>query len=112
MASKFSPKKIKDFNPSGLNILTFNAGFKKKDKDLLLIIFDKIIKELIMSKIISQKKIDFSGMFMSAGIAIGFVIGYMPFNVDANFRHALELGDSDKIHIYVNKWPTDSARYL
>ncbi len=43
MISIFKPKKIKDFNPSGLNIYTFNAGFKKKDKDLLLIIFDKII---------------------------------------------------------------------
>ena len=35
MISIFRPKKIKDFNPSGLNIYTFNAGFKKKDKDLL-----------------------------------------------------------------------------
>ena len=43
MISIFKPKKIKDFNPSGLTIFTFNAGFKKKDKDLLLIIFDKII---------------------------------------------------------------------
>ncbi len=43
MFSIFKPKKIKDFNPKGLNIFTFNAGFKKKDKDLLLIIFDKII---------------------------------------------------------------------
>ena len=43
MISIFKPKKIKDFNPSGLNIYTFNAGFKKKDKDLLLVIFDKII---------------------------------------------------------------------
>ncbi len=43
MISIFKPKKIKDFNPNGLNIFTFNAGFKKKDKDLLLIIFDKII---------------------------------------------------------------------
>ncbi len=43
MISIFKPKKIKDFNPSGLNIFTFNAGFKKKDKDLLLIIFDKIV---------------------------------------------------------------------
>ncbi len=43
MISIFKPKKIKDFNPNGLNIYTFNAGFKKKDKDLLLIIFDKII---------------------------------------------------------------------
>ncbi len=41
--SIFKPKKIKDFNPSGLNIFTFNAGFKKKDKDLLLIVFDRII---------------------------------------------------------------------
>ncbi len=43
MISIFKPKKIKDFNPSGLDIFTFNAGFKKRDKDLLLIIFDKII---------------------------------------------------------------------
>jgi len=43
MISIFKPKKIKDFNPSGLNMYTFNAGFKKKDKDLLLIVFDKII---------------------------------------------------------------------
>ena len=43
MISIFKPKKIKDFNPAGLNIYTFNAGFKKDDKDLLLIIFDKII---------------------------------------------------------------------
>ena len=43
MISIFKPKKIKDFNPSGLNIYTFNAGFKKKEKDLLLIIFDQIV---------------------------------------------------------------------
>tara|TARA_B100000963_G_scaffold322231_1_gene306127 strand:+ start:27 stop:1238 length:1212 start_codon:yes stop_codon:yes gene_type:complete len=43
MISLFKPKKIKDFNPTGLKIYTFNAGFKKKDRDLLLIIFDKII---------------------------------------------------------------------
>ena len=43
MISLFKPKKIKDFNPKGLKIYTFNAGFKKKDKDLLLIIFDRII---------------------------------------------------------------------
>ncbi len=43
MISIFKPKKIKDFNPIGLNIYTFNAGFKKKGKDLLLIIFDKTI---------------------------------------------------------------------
>ena len=43
MISIFKPKKIKDFNPSGLNIYTFNAGFKKKDNDLLLIIFDKLL---------------------------------------------------------------------
>ncbi len=43
MISIFKPKKIKDFNPEGLKIYTFNAGFKKKDKDLLLIIFDRII---------------------------------------------------------------------
>ena len=43
MISIFKPKKIKDFNPSSLNIFTFNAGFKKRDTDVLLIVFDKII---------------------------------------------------------------------
>jgi len=43
MISIFKPKKIEDFNPGGLKLYTFNAGFKKKDKDLLVIIFDKII---------------------------------------------------------------------
>jgi len=43
MISLFKPKKFKDFNPKWLKIYTFNAGFKKKDKDLLLIIFDKIV---------------------------------------------------------------------
>ncbi len=43
MISIFKPKKIRDFNPNGLKIYTFNAGFKKKDKDLLIIIFDQII---------------------------------------------------------------------
>ncbi len=43
MISLFKPKKIEDFNPKGLRIYTFNAGFKKKEKDLLLIIFDKVI---------------------------------------------------------------------
>ena len=59
MISIFKPKKIKDFNPSGLNIFTFNAGFKKRDKDLLLIIFDHIVKithrlNLTESKLILQ----------------------------------------------------------
>ncbi len=43
MISIFKPKKIKDFKPIGLNILTFNVGFKKRHKDVLLIVFDKII---------------------------------------------------------------------
>ena len=43
MISLFKPKKIKDFNPKGLKIYTFHAGFKKKYKDLLIIIFDKTI---------------------------------------------------------------------
>ena len=34
--SIFKPKKIKDFNPNGLSIYTFNAGFKNKDKDYFL----------------------------------------------------------------------------
>ena len=41
--SIFRPKKYKNFNPQGLKIYTFNSGFKKKYKDLLIIIFDNLV---------------------------------------------------------------------
>ena len=59
-----------------------------------------------------SRKIDFSGMFMTAGLTIGLVVGFFPYNADANFRHSLEEGNPDKIYLAANKWPTDSSRYL
>ena len=41
--SIFKPKKILNFNTKGLKIYTFKAGFKKGNKDLLIIIFDKLV---------------------------------------------------------------------
>jgi glutamate N-acetyltransferase / amino-acid N-acetyltransferase len=41
--SPFAPKHYKDLNPKGFKIFTFHSGFKKKNDDLLIIIFDKII---------------------------------------------------------------------
>ena len=38
----FKPKKYKNINPKGLKFYTFNAGFKKKSKDLLIVIFDNL----------------------------------------------------------------------
>ena len=38
--SIFKPKKFPNFYPKGFKIYTFNAGFKKKLNDLLIIIFD------------------------------------------------------------------------
>ena len=42
-ASPFKPKIIKNLTPSGFNIFSFHAGFKKKNKDLLILIFDKLV---------------------------------------------------------------------
>ncbi len=41
--SPFDPLKYPDFKPKGFKIYTFNAGFKKKLDDLLIIIFDEVI---------------------------------------------------------------------
>ena len=42
-ASPFRPKIIKDYHPKNLKIYTFNAGFKKKKDDLLIVVFDEVI---------------------------------------------------------------------
>ena len=39
--SVFRPKKILNFKPLSLDIFSFHAGFKKKNNDLLVIIFNK-----------------------------------------------------------------------
>ncbi len=44
--SKFSPKIYKNIKPKGFKIYTFNAGFKKKYDDLLVIIFDEIVNSI------------------------------------------------------------------
>ncbi len=43
LSSPFKPKSIKDYRPQDLKIYTLRAGFKKKNKDLLVIVFDKVI---------------------------------------------------------------------
>ncbi len=55
-------------------------------------------------------KTDFSGMGLVAGLVVGGVIGYLPFNADATFRNAIETGDPNKIYAAATKWPTDAAR--
>ena len=42
--SPFAPKSYKDLKPKGFKVFTFHAGFKKKNDDLLILIFDKIVK--------------------------------------------------------------------
>ena len=41
--SPFAPKQYRDLYPKGFKIFTFNSGFKKKNDDLLIVIFDKAI---------------------------------------------------------------------
>ena len=43
MKSPFAPKTYKNLKPKGFKIFTFNSGFKKKNDDLLIVIFDKIV---------------------------------------------------------------------
>jgi len=64
------------------------------------------------SKKAFKKEIDFSGMFITGGLVAGFAIGFIPFNADATFRHALETGNPNQIYLAATKWPTDSSRML
>ena len=43
LGSPFKPKSVKDYKPQDLTIYTLRAGFKKKGKDLLIIVFDKAV---------------------------------------------------------------------
>lgn len=56
------------------------------------------------------KTTDFSGMGLVAGLIVGGVIGYLPFNSDATFRHAIETGNPNNIYKAALKWPTDTSR--
>ena len=40
LKSPFAPKYYKDLKPKGFKIFTFHSGFKKKNDDLLIVIFD------------------------------------------------------------------------
>lgn len=53
---------------------------------------------------------DFASLAMVLGLIVGGVVGYIPFNADANFRHALETGNPDKIEMAALKWPKDATR--
>ena len=64
------------------------------------------------SKFKEVRTADFTGMAMVAGLVVGGVIGYLPFNSDANYRHAIETGDPNKIYAASTKWPTDPARIM
>jgi hypothetical protein len=52
---------------------------------------------------------DFTGMVMIAGLVVGGVVGYLPFNSDSNFRYALESRDQNKIYSAATKWPSDQS---
>lgn len=60
----------------------------------------------------SKSNIDFSGMLMAGGLIAGGVIGFIPFNADANFRNSLESGNPDRIYLAAQKWPRDTSRIL
>lgn len=76
----------------------------------MLIAIDRWSHEIPAKNVKSKTTTDFSGMTMIAGIVVGGVIGYLPLNSDANFRHAIELGDPNMIYSAAIKWPTDASR--
>ena len=53
---------------------------------------------------------DFSGMTLIAGLTIGAVIGFIPFNADTNFVHNLKTGNADTLTKATERWPRDVAR--
>ena len=46
--SLFSPKKYLNLKPNGLKIYTFHSGFKNKNDDLLIIIFDQPVNTAVV----------------------------------------------------------------
>ena len=73
---------------------------------------EKVVETPIKFKKVNRQKLDFSSLLMTVGITIGLALGYIPFDADANFRHALESGDGNKIYAAAIKWPTDISRIL
>lgn len=61
-------------------------------------------------KQVKSDSTDFTGMTMTIGLVIGGVIGFMPFNSDANYRHAVESSDARLIVAAAEKWPTNTNR--
>ena len=77
----------------------------------MLVAIDRWQRE---EKIVYKKSnaTDFTGMAMIAGLAVGGVVGFLPFNSDATFRNAIESGDANKVYAAATKWPTDVARLM
>jgi O-antigen ligase len=69
-------------------------------------------KKPIPNKPITKVKVatDFSGMGLIGGVIVGGILGFFPFNADANFRNALESGDKARISIAALKFPRDYSR--
>ena len=55
---------------------------------------------------------DFSGMIMSVGFLFGAALGFLPYNADANLKHAILSRNADQIIAANSKWPTDTGRSL
>ena len=71
--SIFRPKKYKNFDPQGLKIYTFNSGFKKKYKDLLIIIFDNLVNNYCVYSKTSTPSFETSSQTISSDTV--FAIG-------------------------------------
>jgi O-antigen ligase len=70
------------------------------------------IRQSEAKKAFKTQSHSFAGLISTIGFIFGGVIGFIPFNADANFRHALFSADSNKIQVAALKWPKDTSRML
>ena len=120
-------KRDKSFNPFFISIIVTWVGYLVQSiisiNNIALGIWGWVLPGLLISiekwsnnspykPLKPKKSLEFGGMAMVIGLTIGAVIGFIPFNADANFRHSIESRNADLIYKAATKWPTDCARVL
>ncbi len=119
-------KRSKDFNPFFVSVFVAWIGYLVQStisiNNIAIAIWGWVLPGLLIAmerwkkedlqKKVKLKKADYGSMTMVMGFVAGAVIGFFPFNADANFRHELEAGNQNQIYNAALKWPSDPARML
>ena len=72
--SPFKPKFIKNLVPSGLKFFSFHVGFKKKNNDLLILIFENDLRYLLLAEPKNLFTIFSIFMVKADNTCLGFVL--------------------------------------